>query len=1732
MLGPRSTSSVFHIPHDIGNEINSTWGYINVSEGGFLPSLNEPSGFVTDTTLDSAAANANLYNSDTFSVGRSGYSSGTSQRTSTIVSVDLTKLPINGTYEIMSAFFTLNTKSSSYGEVWWSGSVLNTAFDGDANWNNATNSTQWNSPGAYHSSDTDIPQGGASLIDSSNETHRGDITQILQQAVASGLTTLDFLIQAEENNSNVDGRLDFYSSNEASTALRPSLNITYRMTNAYVDPSPTGLLPVDATTVWNYSSPRPSGADHVNLSWTPPSNNETGFYICFASDARMIYDLNCGTVATALAYTDGNVTWDPTNSTITLANLTSADNWVYWRLLSFQEIIQEKYFRQGEWSQVNTYRVPDDQGYDDGAGNHTVNLSSGSIFSNTGLLPAAPDTHTVSSALNTNYGGSTTLKLGASSSGDHEIFIEFDLSQMPWPSAMTPTSTMLRLYRTQVAGVSPLTVSAHACSTFTESSVTALQPPSCSATEITRSTLSVTPPSGWLEWDITSLAQSNIANGNQTMTIQLKAVGSGSSLHTFASGEYATESLRPTLRIDYVDNVAGVIPPAQPVLLSPLDGAVLYDTTNNLLDSLDKPVLNWNTVSGATGYIVTIRNESGQYTFKSATSSQITGTSFTFADTVAAGSTFEWWVQAVNGSIPGPASSRWVVGVGDPQTMDNNDHTWTYEFQTGNEIEELAHTNVQDVSIFSGLINTNLDGNANVVGIDAAQDEYRLLLSADFGQIPFNPSMNVHSVSLGMYLEDLNFGAGATGMTFTVHRVITTGWSETTATWNGTGTALWAAAGMQAGVDYDATPIDTIFMSNAQAIDSIIFFDLGHRMMYIDGVHSWVIIGTPTQGWMEADFADNSDETSSKRPLLMMNYTDIDSISISPTATSTDADSTVQFSASTFDYNSLVASVPVEWSTSSGSIDSTGLFTPTATGTHTITACFGVICEDETVTVTPGAPIDLVVTPLTATITADETLELTADVVDQHGNAVPGQSITFTPSNGTMGGTFGDIFQPYAVGGQTVTVTWQTTSIVVNVLVELGAPTTIELTGCTGVVPAGTECEITTTLYDQFGNVIPLTEAGALSYSVNDGFYSEATSMYFANTVGTWQLSVTSAIGLSDSITIQTGHGQMASLEIVPSIWDITADEVVFLNTTRIDVQGNRLPVSLPLANWTSIDDGALNITLDHPVQWIQNGLGARVISAQYETTFASITINVSKGVMVDMVLIVDSNDADDQTFTITADETLVVKAKASDAKGNRWTIDVNWTVAHPDWSEQSVLLYTLSDETEFMPVLASSTAYVVRAEYTYNGQLFSEIVNVEVSEGIIQVFTMNTIASNGDTGTVYNISADHSIDFSVALSDGDLNPLNVDVLTWLFEDTDAGTVTDITTDFVADGYQWEATTVGNYRLLAYVENADGFNYTRSVDVSVYHGIAVSLDHALNTFDEDAGESIDISITGTDSDGNTFPQDVEWVEDGSLSDRVIPGIESGTYTYQASAAGDHIMEYSTPTVSNTFNLKISPQMIVDFIEVELSATTVEQQASIDVTVQAFDRFANPIPVPSSARVDATGRGTVESTGQGTWKVTTLDSGPQTITVSAGQVSENFDIEVTGTFGGFFAAGGTLYYIGAVLVGLIVAVVLALLVMAMRSGRGDDDWDDDYDEDDEDDEPRSAPGPSGPAPGPSGPAPGTGPSGPPPQEEEEKEDTSWMVDHRTDDDGTEWAQSEDETWYYREPGQSDWVEWRD
>ena len=148
-----------------------------------------------------------------------------------------------------------------------------------------------------------------------------------------------------------------------------------------------------------------------------------------------------------------------------------------------------------------------------------------------------------------------------------------------------------------------------------------------------------------------------------------------------------------------------------------------------------------------------------------------------------------------------------------------------------------------------------------------------------------------------------------------------------------------------------------------------------------------------------------------------------------------------------------------------------------------------------------------------------------------------------------------------------------------------------------------------------------------------------------------------------------------------------------------------------------------------------------------------------------------------------------------------------------------------------------------------------------------------------------------------------------------------------------------------------------------------------------------------------------------------------------------------------------------------------------------------------------------------------------------VIVKIGTIEESGEVTVTQTIAGFFAAGGTLYYAGAGLGALIILVLLVVIVMVMRSGE-DDEWDE-Y-EDDEEQEDRSRGSlrldrpnidtllnPSQ-----------AGPSSPPPQQEIPEEDTSWMVDHRVDDDGTEWGQDSEGVWYYRDPGSSDWDEWVD
>ena len=97
-----------------------------------------------------------------------------------------------------------------------------------------------------------------------------------------------------------------------------------------------------------------------------------------------------------------------------------------------------------------------------------------------------------------------------------------------------------------------------------------------------------------------------------------------------------------------------------------------------------------------------------------------------------------------------------------------------------------------------------------------------------------------------------------------------------------------------------------------------------------------------------------------------------------------------------------------------------------------------------------------------ATISADETITVSAYAIDQHGNLVTNEIISFSPSNGSIDPN--GVFSPYTSGAQTVTVQWigatSTLQEVLDVEVLPGVPVEVTISGCNEIIHADTNLSL------------------------------------------------------------------------------------------------------------------------------------------------------------------------------------------------------------------------------------------------------------------------------------------------------------------------------------------------------------------------------------------------------------------------------------------------------------------------------------------------------------------------------------------------------------------------------------------------------------------------------------------------------------------------------------------------
>jgi len=307
------------------------------------------------------------------------------------------------------------------------------------------------------------------------------------------------------------------------------------------------------------------------------------------------------------------------------------------------------------------------------------------------------------------------------------------------------------------------------------------------------------------------------------------------------------------------------------------------------------------------------------------------------------------------------------------------------------------------------------------------------------------------------------------------------------------------------------------------------------------------------------------------------------------------------------------------------------------------------------------------------------------------------------------------------------------------------------------------------------------------------------------------------------------------------------------------------------------------------------------------------------------------------------------------------------------------------------------------------------------------------------------------------------------------------------------------------------------------IEVSVSHGEAAVLYQNPSANTLVAGATISIELTAADSDGNVFAIDVDW--SGSAPTDFTDEEEVGKYSWHGTTMGNYSLEYSYADLSGTWDVSVTPS-ILETLEMTISPSTdVLQQETITIDVRAFDAFGNEIDVPVEATVYHGGDLHVTTkVSNSQWQIYMLDEGQSKITVVADEKYDEEYVQVSQTMMGFFEAGGTLYYIGAGLLALIVLGVIATLVVLLRRAGADDEDDDDfYDEyddyeeigDGEYDEPESI----------SDDYVEQGDTG-------ESESGGTDANISVDEDGTEWWEDEEGVWWYRSVDMDDWEIWED
>ena len=744
------------------------------------------------------------------------------------------------------------------------------------------------------------------------------------------------------------------------------------------------------------------------------------------------------------------------------------------------------------------------------------------------------------------------------------------------------------------------------------------------------------------------------------------------------------------------------------------------------------------------------------------------------------------------------------------------------------------------------------------------------------------------------------------------------------------------------------------------------------------------------------------------------------SITIDPHNSSVSTDQVLQFTATVKDFQGTVISSPINWSSSSGQIDSEGLFTPGIIGTAMITAESGGFNSTTSIEVTRGYPFEIKSKFNQTNVRIDDTIILNSTLVDRAGNPVPGE-LVYRCQNGHIDHQ-NMTWQPDQVGQAILRIIYYELELQVTFNIGPGNPSLLEIPyGLT--VQSGTTQHIIPIAKDSHGNNVGLSKAGTLSWEVENGTIS-STGLFFANSPGVWNISVDSTSGANGSGTIRVLPAQATGLSIGIESTQIRAGSEVTLSAIRSDILGNNGEVDIPLANW-SVPTGSLYVE-QGKIKWIPSSIGNWTIGVVDQGFSTTVQVSVVQGEISGIDVLLSES-------TLRSGDLIVASISAHDAAGNMRSVNGAWTIA----SELNP-----TDQGNWFELRPGPIGnYSISAVWFDN-----ETQVVHETEKSLRIH-------HGDLARIIlpqsgtRVASDDVLELNPIFEDEYGNEVDNVPITWIIDDI------DMTMEVRLAGDKWAPNSIGMHEIRAMAQGV--FAIT---DVEVIAGtaryISTSHDEGISV---DSGNSIVIQITTTDVHGNSaLAAQVDFEFDDPLG-IVTPSSEGdGYWTIEGGITGQWNLRMRTGSAVSDIIVNVSHGEPVRLLA-EISETNPEEGGSMIIRIHAIDQAGNRIEVPGNEVNIKCTAGSVSHLAADTHELSIDQSGESHSCNAYWEdliAQRFFDVEAV-LFGGGLGDSNTALTMVSMIIFLFIAIMVVLIRRMKGETQDDYEWDEEFEEEETD-----------------------------------------------------------------------------